>query len=150
MEKIVVGKYRFLFLALGLLLIDQLSKVFILLSQPSFSNQLFQITLTFNTGALFSFLSSASWSNIFFIILSVLLVAGMIYLFHEYPKLRLSLSFLLAGAVGNLIDRIRLGAVVDFIDFRFWPIFNFADMFILTGIILAFIVLLKHEELTSE
>ena len=51
---------------------------------------------------------------------------------------RLALGLILGGAIGNLIDRVRLGYVVDFIDLRWWPVFNVADLGIVGGLLLAF------------
>ncbi|MDD5681354.1 MAG: signal peptidase II, partial [Candidatus Omnitrophica bacterium] len=52
---------------------------------------------------------------------------------HDYRYARTGLILILAGTIGNLIDRVRMGYVVDFLDFRIWPVFNFADMFISLG-----------------
>jgi signal peptidase II len=59
---------------------------------------------------------------------------------------RVSLSLILAGAVGNLIDRLRYGYVVDFLDFRIWPVFNIADSAITVGAIALGYFILIHKE----
>jgi signal peptidase II len=65
---------------------------------------------------------------------------GAIYLYYRYPPFEhgvvpIAIGMMLGGAAGNLIDRIRLGRVTDFIDFRFWPAFNVADSSITIGIL---------------
>ena len=64
----------------------------------------------------------------------------------KHSKLKLSLSFILGGAIGNLIDRLQFGFVVDFLDFRVWPVFNIADSAITIGGILLFFILLKESK----
>lgn len=56
---------------------------------------------------------------------------------------QVSLALILGGAMGNLIDRVRLGAVIDFLDFRIWPVFNVADSCITVGVILTLLRLLR-------
>ena len=86
------------------------------------------------------------------LIVTSLLAIGFIYYFyrsHALPSrvLRLAIGLQLGGAFGNLIDRIRLGSVVDFIDIGWWPIFNVADSSIVTGIgLLALIIFLTPRE----
>lgn len=96
---------------------------------------LFQLDYTRNTGAAFSILPTGGW---LFALVAVV-VAGAILIF--YPRLRvqgfwttLALGLILGGAVGNLMDRVRLGYVVDFIDFRWFPVFNLADSAIVCGV----------------
>lgn len=105
----------------------------------------FNLTLLHNTGAAFSFLSAAGgWQRWFF---SALAVAASVYIVHllRQPSpggvaYRSGLSLVLGGALGNLIDRIHLGYVVDFIQvyYRewFWPAFNVADSAISVGAVL--------------
>lgn len=103
------------------------------------------ITLAHNYGAAFSFLSDAGgWQRWFFIVLaSVVSVVLLVWLIRlpraEWPT-ALGLALILGGAIGNLVDRIRLGYVVDFIDvhYRGWhyPAFNVADSAITCGVIL--------------
>jgi signal peptidase II len=128
--------------------LDQLTKLWIIHNfnyQDNFSvTSFFKLVHFQNTGAAFSFLHDASgWQNIFFVTLSILI---LIYLFYLYKKLKdvfpawLSLLLIMAGAVGNLIDRIRIGHVTDFIylhynDF-YWPAFNVADSAICLGALL--------------
>ncbi|HMJ50190.1 MAG TPA: signal peptidase II [Burkholderiales bacterium] len=101
----------------------------------------FNLTLTYNTGAAFSFLSRASgWQRGFFIAIAASASLLLVYLIIRYQRLNLfslGLSLVLGGALGNLWDRIFLGHVVDFLDFYFqsyhWPAFNVADSAITCG-----------------
>lgn len=70
----------------------------------------------------------------------------LIVLYYLYRSQRnLFLIFILAGAVSNLIDRISLGCVIDFIDLKFWPIFNLADAFIVIGVIMLILQIKKQK-----
>jgi signal peptidase II len=96
------------------------------------------LTLVHNTGTAFGLFQD---KNLFFIILSAVVIAGIAALLfkeekkNDSPFSLIPLVLLLGGAAGNLIDRIRLGYVIDFIDFRVWPVFNLADSCITVGII---------------
>ena len=104
----------------------------------------FNLVLVYNPGAAFSFLSDAAgWQRGLFIALALGASAWIVYLLHKFPHQRLfalALSLVLAGAVGNVIDRILFGAVVDFLDFHafgwHWPAFNVADSAITCGAVL--------------
>jgi signal peptidase II len=104
----------------------------------------FRITYLKNTGAAFSILSG----NIIFLILITLIALFLIYFFlirnKELKKIEIiSYGMLIGGVIGNLIDRIRLGYVVDYLDFNFgnynYPVFNFADTLIVISVILIII-----------
>lgn len=102
------------------------------------------LVLVYNPGAAFSFLSDAAgWQRGFFVAIALIASAWIVYLLRKYPHQRLfalALSLVLAGAIGNVIDRILVGAVVDFLDFHahgyHWPAFNVADSAITCGAIL--------------
>ena len=103
------------------------------------------ITLAHNYGAAFSFLADAGgWQRVFFIVLasvvSVVLLVWLLRLPRQEWRTSLGLALVLGGAIGNLIDRIRLGYVVDFIDVHFggwhYPAFNVADSAITCGVAL--------------
>lgn len=105
----------------------------------------FNLTLLYNKGAAFSFLSEAGgWQRWFFVTVSfaasVALVFWLRKLRREQWLLALSLSLILGGAVGNLIDRLLLGYVIDFIQLYYrgfyWPAFNIADSAISVGAVL--------------
>ena len=101
----------------------------------------FNLVLTYNTGAAFSFLSQASgWQRGFFILIAALASLLIIYFirrYHQEKRFSFGLSLILGGAVGNLWDRIVLGHVVDFLDLYIqayhWPAFNVADSAITCG-----------------
>jgi signal peptidase II len=103
-----------------------------------------RITYVENAGAAFGILQNQG----FFLIASTLIGLGAIVAYYLYPPfehgiLRLAMAMMLGGAIGNLIDRIRQGYVVDFINTSFWPTFNVADSSISIGmvILVAFLVL---------
>ena len=104
----------------------------------------FNLVLTHNSGAAFSFLASAAgWQRGFFIgiALIAIVVISVLLARHSGEKLFcLSLALILGGAVGNVIDRIAFGYVVDFLDFHLagwhWPAFNLADSAITVGAVL--------------
>ncbi len=91
------------------------------------------LTWATNTGGAFGVLPSATG---LLVAIAVVVVAVLVllarYLIHS-PLLGLSVACLLGGALGNLIDRVRLGYVIDFIDLHFWPVFNVADIAITVG-----------------
>ncbi len=95
---------------------------------------IFHITYVLNPGAAFGMLEHQRWVFIL-VAVTVLLVAGIFYskLKRESNLLQTGAGLLLGGAVGNLVDRIQTGLVVDFLDFRIWPVFNIADIAICVG-----------------
>jgi len=101
----------------------------------------FNLILVYNSGAAFSVLSDAAgWQRGLFIAIALVASAWIVSLLRKYPHQRLfalALSLVLAGAVGNVIDRILIGAVIDFLDFHalgyHWPAFNVADSSITCG-----------------
>ena len=141
------------------LIFDQISKVYIdrtmqLYQSIPVVDNFFQITYVRNRGAAFSFLSQASWRLPFFIAVS--LIAAIVIII-AYNKLRedqrlaqVSLAMIFSGAVGNLIDRVRLGEVIDFLDahwFQYhWPAFNLADSLICVGVFLLALDMLREEK----
>ena len=102
----------------------------------------FNLTLQYNTGAAFSFLSDAGgWQRYFFSGVAIIISAGLVVWLYVMPRgqwlLALALGLILGGALGNLWDRLVLGHVVDFISVhyggRFFPAFNIADAAISVG-----------------
>jgi signal peptidase II len=101
----------------------------------------FNVVLTYNKGAAFSFLASASgWQGAFLIGVAVLASLFILYLLARHGHQRLfavALALILGGAIGNVIDRIAYGHVIDFLDFHWrgwhWPAFNLADSAIVGG-----------------
>jgi|SRR3989344_3550152 len=94
-----------------------------------------------NYGAAFGILQGYTT---FLIIMSLAIIAICFY-YYKYKELKLGLSFILAGAISNLIDRIFLGYVRDFIDLKFFPVFNLADSFNVIGVILLIYLNLKND-----
>ena len=124
-------------------LFDQLTKIWTVDVNVSIIPNFFSFYYTKNTGVAFSFLSGKSW---IFIPISLCAVIGLLTLFvltkRKNYLLTVGFSLVCAGAVGNLIDRIFLGFVRDFISFHFFPaIFNFADVCITIGTIIIMIYL---------
>lgn len=116
-------------------------------------NGVFNITYVKNTGASFGMMAGARW---FFVAVTVILIAAVIYYAVKNKitdKLFLvSASFVVGGGIGNLIDRIATGAVVDFFDFCLinFAIFNVADCFVVVGVILMAIYYIKEEKTKKE
>ena len=140
---------KWLGLSLLAVILDQLSKLLV-----SHSMQLYQsinimpfvnLTYVHNTGAAFSFLSEAGgWQRWFFaalaIIISIVIAVWLSRLKSHETLLAVSLSLVLGGAIGNLIDRLAYGYVIDFLDVYVpswhWPAFNVADSAITLGVVL--------------
>ena len=134
-------------LALAALIVaaDQLAKYvavqYLAVGQAVAVTSFFNLALVYNPGAAFSFLSDAAgWQRGLFIGIALIASAWIVWLLHRHPRQRLfafALTLVLAGAVGNVIDRITVGAVVDFLDFHafghHWPAFNVADSAITCG-----------------
>jgi len=136
---------KWLMLAALIVVADQVTKYAVV--QYFAANQAVALTpflnlvLVYNPGAAFSFLSQAAgWQRAFFIVIAMVASGWIVFLLRKYPHQRvfaLALALVLAGAVGNVIDRIFIGAVVDFVDLHalgyHWPAFNVADSAITCG-----------------
>ena len=138
---------RWLVLSALIVAADQLTKyvaVQYLTGRSIEVTSFFNLVLVYNAGAAFSFLSDAAgWQRGLFIAIALIASVWIVYLLRKYPHQRLfalALSLVLAGAIGNVIDRIVFGAVVDFLDFHalgyHWPAFNVADSAITCGAVL--------------
>ena len=140
------GFARWFALALGLMLIDQLTKQAVLLAFRTGERLpvipgLFDLTLLFNRGAAFSLLADAGgWQRWFFIgigIAATLFIGWMLWRHGSQKLFSFALALILGGAIGNVIDRVMRGEVVDFLLFywRGWhfPAFNVADSAITIG-----------------
>lgn len=151
------------YLILGLvsvvvLVLDQVTKVYINRTMQLYQSfpvidGLFNITYLRNKGAAFSFLSTFAYRRGFFIMVSLIAVVAILV---AYRKLRddqrlaaFSLGLILSGAIGNLIDRARLGEVIDFLDVYWqshhWPAFNVADSAICVGVFLLAVDMFMEE-----
>ncbi len=136
---------QWLGLAFILLLADQFAKVLILgyyhLGESTYVTSFFNIVRVHNSGAAFSFLASGSgWQRWFFVGIAVAAVVFILFMLRSHAGQRLfsfALACILGGAVGNVIDRLLHGYVIDFLDFhlRGWhfPAFNVADSAITIG-----------------
>ena len=124
-----------------ILILDQVTKYFstiYLTDSKPIIQDIFHLTLSKNYGAGFNLLEN---QQVILIFLALVIIGTIVYYLDKVPNilyLIVSISAILGGAVGNLIDRIRLGYVIDFIDFQVWPVFNVADSAItVAGIFLA-------------
>lgn len=145
------GRWGLLALSLVLILIDQFTKHLVRANLFEFQVKAFlpswNWVLVYNEGAAFSFLGSQNgWQKIMFGAIAVLVALGLIYflLRKNYQLIAgFGFSLILAGAIGNLVDRILAGKVTDFIDWyvgtHHWPAFNFADSCISVGVALLII-----------
>jgi signal peptidase II len=146
------------FVAAVVVCLDQLSKWWVIHHMPLGSvktlTPFFQLWHLRNTGAAFSFLAgSGGWQLWLFNGLAcviVLVIARMLWRRMKRPSVVLwALALILGGAVGNLIDRIRWGYVVDFIAWHvhqwYWPVFNVADSAITVGVVLYMVFLFRSE-----
>lgn len=131
------------------LVLDQVTKIYIdrtmdLHTSITVIENFFNITYMRNKGAAFSFLSSFSYRLPFFILISLIAVVVIIVVMYrlrpDQKFTAVSLSLIFSGALGNLIDRVRLGEVIDFLDVHWyqhhWPAFNVADSAICVGVFL--------------
>jgi len=148
-----------LFLVAGsVVLLDQLTKLLILDLVPLYSGRevipgFFNIVHVRNTGAAFSILAGAdsSWRQAFFVGLTAFVIAILLYAYSKVKQddrwTRTSYALIFGGALGNLIDRLRLGSVVDFLDVYVgsyhWPAFNVADSAISVGAVMLLVSLLR-------
>lgn len=139
---------RWLFLigvALAVIALDQTSKALVVANLSLYEQwapvealrPYFTFTYVQNTGAAFGILPDG---GLFFALVAFVVVGMILYFYRQMPDqgwlIRLALGLQLGGASGNLIDRLRLGYVVDFFDFKFWPVFNVADASIVIGVCL--------------
>ena len=120
----------FILIAAIVFVIDRITK-FLILSQGRDGTTYFIPII--NTGTFFSLFQG---HNTMFTVISMLILTLVLYLFRTYPQFYIELGLIFGGALSNLIDRLIHGGIVDFINFRVWPIFNLADVAITIGIIM--------------
>jgi len=156
---------KWLWLSLLAVILDQGSKLVIAGSMQLYQSipimPYFNLTYVHNTGAAFSFLSEAGgWQRWFFaglaFVISIVIAVWLARLKQHETLLAVALSLVLGGAIGNLIDRLAYGYVIDFLDVYYrtwhWPAFNIADSAITLGVILMLVEsfgLWKSEEKTE-
>lgn len=139
------GMLHWLGLAFILLIVDQFTKVLILgyyhLGDSTYVTSFFNVVRVHNSGAAFSFLAGASgWQRWFFTVLGFVAAGVIVWMLKSHPGQRLfsfAMACILGGAIGNVVDRLLYGYVIDFLDFhwRSWhfPAFNVADAAITVG-----------------
>ncbi len=139
---------KWLALVAVIVLVDQASKQWVVVSFRLMDSvavtSFFNLVLVLNPGASFSFLADAGgWQKWFFIVLALAVSVWLLTMLRQHAGERLlplALSLILGGALGNVIDRLRFDAVVDFLDFHLagyhWPAFNVADSAITVGVVL--------------
>ncbi len=158
-------KYKLVFgLASAILILDQITKIWIQNAIPLWESRtiipgLFNLVHVLNKGAAFGFLADleGNMQTYFFIGVTGLAVVLILHLLRTVHRkdhyLFTALGLILGGALGNLIDRIRVGMVIDFLDFyiagHHWPAFNVADMAISTGAILLLVSFYKKKRYAS-
>lgn len=137
-------------LGAGVLLLDQLSKAVVSRTMSpgqslALMSEILHVTYVQNPGAAFGLFA---YQTPFLVAATVFLaILAWVYrqdIARQSLALRLGLTLGLAGAAGNLIDRVGRGWVVDFIDLRVWPVFNVADMAIVAGVAIGFWCLLRQ------
>ena len=143
-----------------LILLDQGTKFWALASLKPIHNMtlvegFMDLTFVENRGVAFGMFSGQRW---FILLLTGIIAVGLIWFYKAMPKkkeyfpLRVSLVMVLSGAIGNIIDRLFRGYVVDFFEFTFfeWPVFNVADIYVVVGVTLLALMILfvvKDEDL---
>lgn len=125
---------------LTIIVVDQLVKYFVQqlmyegMSIPIIEN-IFHLTYVLNAGAAFGILEN---QRTFLIVLSLVFLGALFYyrriINQESDTVKFGLTLFVSGALGNLIDRVKTGLVVDLFDFKIWPVFNIADIAICTGV----------------
>ena len=161
--KIKQSGLRWLWLSLLAFVLDQATKLMVIAEMRLYESipvmPYFSFTRVHNYGAAFSFLADAGgWQRWFFTIfaaaISVLIVWWLSKTRRDQILLSMAYSLILGGAIGNLVDRIAYGYVVDFLDLYYqnyhWPAFNIADSAIFLGAVLLLIDAFKNTEEKSE
>ena len=146
----------FLLVALLVIIFDQLTKYYVVSnfylgeSVPVIEN-IFHWTYILNHGAAFGMFEGSRW---FFVVIAIGVLVGIWYMKDEINEggwmMQYGAALFGGGAIGNLIDRARSGLVIDFFDFRIWPVFNVADIAICVGVAMILWKVLQMEFLTNE
>ena len=146
----------FLLVALLVIIFDQLTKYYVVSnfylgeSVPVIEN-IFHWTYILNPGAAFGMFEGNRW---FFVVIAIGVLVGIWYMKDEINEggwmMQYGAALFGGGAIGNLIDRARSGLVIDFFDFRIWPVFNVADIAICVGVAMILWKVLQMEFLTNE
>ena len=161
-EELLTGSNRmlkWLWLSGLVIVLDQLTKLWassgLSYGEPVAILPSFNLTLMFNTGAAFSFLNHAGgWQRWLFTLIAIAVSAVLLLWLRRLNRsqrwLAVALALILGGALGNLIDRLYLGHVIDFVDVYYgswhWPAFNVADSSIFVGVVMLIIDSLRGEK----
>ena len=163
MHKQTNSIHHWLWIVLAILIFDQATKLLadnlLHYLQPVELMPMFNLTLVYNKGAAFSFLSNAGgWQRWFFMVLSftvsIALIVWLTKLKIHQRLQTVSIALILGGAIGNLIDRSVYGHVIDFIDVYYnnyhWPAFNIADSAISIGAVLIILDSFRQQHSETE
>ena len=142
-------------LIIAVVIIDQASKYIVktymaLHESISVIENIFHITYIHNYGAAFSILEGQRW--LLLVVTGIALLIFLVYMIVKkdslHNVLKISMALIIAGGVGNLIDRAFYGYVVDFFDFRIWPIFNIADIAVCIGcaLLIVYVLFIDRKE----
>ena len=142
-------------IAIFVFLLDRASKIFVLrnlkFNEPvEVIKNIFYLTFVHNTGAAFGIFKN---QTLFFIVVSILAVITIVIYIKKFLNIpfmiKIGLALILGGALGNLVDRLCFGYVVDFLDFKIWPVFNIADSAITVGTFLLILNLMTRKRVTN-
>ena len=113
------------YVGLAILFLDQFTKQLFRILNLNTQGNFIDITYTTNPGSLFSLFAGTNFINVVFILLSLIAIGVLVYLYKDEKNFwrKNSYVIIVSGIIGNLIDRILFGAVIDWINFHFWPIF---------------------------
>lgn len=147
-------KVKFFVINIILITIDQIFKYYILINKENLPNNIINGVLNFtyceNRGIAFGI--GQGGAKIFALITLLMIIVALIYIAFKFNKLKgltvFGIALVISGGIGNLIDRLFRGYVIDYIDFSEivdFPIFNFADICIVVGVIIIGISYLKNE-----
>lgn len=129
--------------AVALLIADQAVKALVIAAEPDLDLGLARIVLVYNKGSAFSIFQDA---NLLLAWIAIIVLGLFVAFAKHTPKKSMPWAVIAAGGVvGNLIDRVLRGAVVDFIDMGWWPVFNIADAMIVVGVLVVAAQLLADE-----
>lgn len=143
-----------IFLTLAL---DQISKIWLIglvqhAIEPIAILPFFNLVMVWNNGISFGILHESDYARELFILTSTLIIGGLLFWMYRTPHRneRLCISLIIGGAVGNVIDRLRYGAVADFFDVHVagyhWPAFNIADSAVCVGAVVLCLCMWKNEK----
>lgn len=139
----------FIFISLYILIVDQWTKYVVQQKLPLYTRVevipgFFNLTHVRNKGGAFGIFGGEKFGfgSVFFVVVSIFAVISLLYIYlkvkNENKRIYFPFSLIIGGAIGNLLDRIRLGEVIDFLDFKIfsfhWPAFNIADSAISLGV----------------